>query len=247
MGTHYFRSGMSRRFVWHIVAFLAVITALLPASAAPPSPPSPPAPAAFAKIEPASTTDGYLARLLINETPFPGERAYSSEADTRMGMVQIVWVLDGRRHVVPKGYTQWQLAGVRSDNIIDIITGAPGRPQCEGFTRDSAGRPVTARRVEDRLTYLLNIANKGSGPGRFANLINYAQGLASAYNEGGIETADHFAGLRSVGKTPVTGRAYSWMTNVNNYNPGGNFVRIPDSEDGSLGGNRYFTLRKDPK
>jgi hypothetical protein len=43
---------------------------------------------------------------------------------------------------------------------------------------------------------------------------------------------------------PVTGRAYSWMTDRGCYNPGGNFVRIPDAEQGSLGGNRFFTLRK---
>jgi len=46
---------------------------------------------------------------------------------------------------------------------------------------------------------------------------------------------------------PVTGRAYSWMTDVDSYHPGGNFVSIPSTDDGSLGGNRFFTLRKDPK
>ena len=244
MRTQYshFRTGISGCLIRHIAVLLtAIITLWLNnASAIAASPP-------FAKIESVNTTNGYLARLLINETPFPGERAYVSEADTRQAMTQILWVLDGRLHVIPKGYTQWQIAGVRSNNIIDVITGTGGRPQCEGFSRDSAGRAVTAPRVEERLAYLLNIANKGSRPGRFANLLNYAQGLANAYKRGGIEAADQFAGLRYIGKTAVTGRAYSWMTDVNNYNPGGNFVTIPDSEDGSLGGNRFFTLRKDPK
>jgi hypothetical protein len=37
------------------------------------------------------------------------------------------------------------------------------------------------------------------------------------------------------------------MTDKDYYRPGGNFVTIPDAEDGSLGGNRFFTLRKAPK
>jgi len=50
-----------------------------------------------------------------------------------------------------------------------------------------------------------------------------------------------------VNRVAVTGRAYSWMTDRDIYNPGGNFVTIPDSQNGSVGGNRFFTLRKDPK
>ena len=204
-------------------------------------------PAFFARIDPADTTTGYLARLLINETSFPGERAFISEADTRAAMVQILWVLDSRLHAIPKGYSQWQLAGVKSDDILEIITGSKGRPQCEGFSRNSAGKAIVAARVEQRLNYLLKIANKGSTPGRFADLLNYGQGLAAAYSEGGIEQADRFTRLRAVGNLPVTGRGYSWMTDVNDYHPGGNFVRIPDTESGSLGGNRFFTLRRNPK
>jgi hypothetical protein len=45
----------------------------------------------------------------------------------------------------------------------------------------------------------------------------------------------------------VTGRAYSWMTDVGTWHPGGNFVSIPSSSGGSLAGNRFFTLRKVPK
>ena len=53
--------------------------------------------------------------------------------------------------------------------------------------------------------------------------------------------------FRSVNQIAVTGRAYSWMTGQDYYNPGGNFVRIPDAQQGLLGGNRFFTLRKDPR
>jgi hypothetical protein len=87
------------------------------------------------------------------------------------------------------------------------------------------------------------IAGRGK-PGRFARLINHAQGLASAYVHDGIIGADRFAQLTRIGSVPVTGGAYSWMTDRDCYRPGGNFVRIPDNHQGSLGGNRFFTLRK---
>jgi hypothetical protein len=203
--------------------------------------------AAFAQIAPADATNGYVARLLINEVPFPGERSFESESDTRAAMLQVLWVLHSRIYHIPARYTQWQVAGVRSSDIIDVITGTGGRPQCEGFYRDAQGRFVTAPRVEERLNYLLKIASSGGQPGRFANLLNYAQGLANAYLRGGIEEADRYAGLRRVGSIKVTGRAYSWMTDLDCYSPGGNFVSIPSAEDGTLGGNRFFTLRKHPK
>jgi len=201
----------------------------------------------FVQMDSASTVSGYLARLLINEVPFPGERAYESENATKEAMVQILWVLHGRIHFVPKGYTQQQIAGVRSQSIIDVITGTDDRRQCEGFYKDSDGKFVTDERVEERLDYLLKIANKGNKPGRFSGLLNFGQGLARAYVKGGIEEADRYADIKWVKSIAVTGRAYSWMTDVNNYHPGGNFVSIPNDMEGSLGGNRFFTLRKEPK
>ena len=98
-----------------------------------------------------------------------------------------------------------------------------------------------------RLENLLRIANSGEAPGRFAGLLNFAQGLATAYLAGGIPGADRYAGLTVVNRLAVTGRAYAWMTDQDFYDPGGNFVTIPDSLEGSLGGNRFFTLRKEPK
>jgi hypothetical protein len=201
----------------------------------------------FVQLDRPDTSSGYLARLLINEVPFPSERAYESEADTKSAMFEILWVLHSRIHLIPKGYTQQQVAGVRSPDIIDVITGTGGRRQCEGFYRNAAGQFVTAPRVEERLNYLLKIANSGGKPGRFAALLNYAQGLARAYVKDGIEGADRYAGLKQVGPVVVTGHAYSWMTDVDSYHPGGNFVSIPSTQDGSLGGNRFFTLRKVPK
>ena len=201
----------------------------------------------FVTLDPPDAKPGYLATLLVNEAPFPGERGYVSQENTRGAMLEILWVLHSRIHLIPKGYRQVEVAGVSSDDIIDVITGTGGRRQCEGFYRDDSGRFVAAPRVHERNSYLVKLANSGSKPGRFADLLNYAQGLARAYFKAGIEGADRFAALTRVGPVFVTGHAYSWMTDVDSYHPGGNFVSIPNAEDGSLGGNRFFTLRKEPK
>ena len=198
----------------------------------------------FAQMEAASEPSGYLARLLINESPFPGERGYVSEADSKATMLSILWVLHARMNCVPPGYKQEEIAAIRSQNVIEVIT---AKNQCEGFSKDASGKPVSAPRVEARIQNLLRIANGGDKPGRFANLLNFGQGLASAYLAGGIPGADRFAGLTVVNQVAVTGRAYSWMTGQDYYSPGGNFVKIPDSLQGLLGGNRFFTLRKDPQ
>lgn len=195
-------------------------------------------------MEPAAAAPGYLARLLINEAPFPGERGWLSEEDSKAAMLSILWVLHARMNFVPAGYTQLQIASIRSQNILEVIT---AKNQCEGFFKDAAGQPACAPRVEERLRYLTQIANRGDQPGRFANLLNFGQGLASAYLAGGIPGADRFAGLTLVDRVAVTGRAYSWMTGRDYYHPGGNFVSIPDAAQGLLGGNRFFTLRKEPQ
>jgi hypothetical protein len=195
----------------------------------------------FAEVDGVEYVAGYLARLLINENPFPGEKGYKSMDDSKIGMVQILWVIHCRIKHIPPGYRQEHVANVRSEDIIDIIT---AQGQCDGFSRNEQGKAVVAPRVEERLQYLIKLANKGSKPGKFAELLNYAQGLAEAYVEGGIKQADRFAGLEIIKNIAVTGRAYSWMTDKDYYRPGGDFVTIPDSLNGSIGGNRYYTLRK---
>ena len=198
----------------------------------------------FASLQPAAQPAGYLARLLINESPFPGERGYVSEEDTKATMLSILWVLHSRIHHVPEGYSQEEIAAIRTQNIIDVIT---AKGQCEGFSRGADGKPATDARVEARIQNLLRIANGGGKPGRFASLLGYAQGLASAYLKEDIQGADRYAGLAMVNRIPVTGRAYSWMTGMDYYHPGGNFVKIPDAQQGVLGGNRFYTLRKEPQ
>jgi len=185
---------------------------------------------------------GYVARLLINETPFPGERGWESEADSKDAMRQILLVLDARLKHIPPRYTQRQIATVETDDIIDVMTAGGVHGQVDGFYRDERGRPVTVPRVTTRLEYLVGIASKGK-PGTFARLLNHAQSLATAYARNQAPTPDLFVSLRSISGKPVTGRAYSWMTDVGSFHPGGRFVRIPDDDQGGLGGNRFFTLQ----
>lgn len=204
--------------------------------------PSPAAP--FATLKAPDTPEGFLARLLVNETPFPGERGYVSVEDTEEAMRSVLFVLHARIKQIPAGYKQEEIAAVRTADILDIIT---AKNQCEGFFRDSAGKLAMAPRVGERITYLLGIANRGAAPGRFARLLNYAQSLSNDYFATGVEGRDIFADLLLVGAVPVTGHAFAWMAGQDVYHPGGNFIRIPDANRGLLGGNRFFTLRKDPQ
>lgn len=195
------------------------------------------------EFPPPSDPAGYIARLLINEVPFPGERGYVSEVDTRAAMLAVLWVVESRLKHVPGGYTQPEVASINAENAIEVITAGGEKGQCDGFYRDGSGRPVFSPRVGERIDNLLRIAGQGE-PGRFARLLTYARDLAAAYVRGGIAEADRFAGLRRIGDLPVTGRGYAWMSNCDYYSPGGRFVRIPNVDGGVLGGNRFFTLER---
>jgi len=193
------------------------------------------------ELPPPAEPAGYIARLLINEVPFPGERGYVSEADTRAAMLAVLWVVESRLKHVPGGYTQPEVASVNAQNAIEVITAGGEKGQCDGFYRDGSGRPVFSPRVGERIDNLVRIAGQGE-PGRFARLLTYGRDLAAAYVRGGIAEADRFAGLRRIGAVPVTGRGYAWMSDRDYYDPGGRFVRIPNADHGVLGGNRFFTL-----
>jgi hypothetical protein len=203
------------------------------------------APAAV-NLPAATNTAGYVCRLLINEVPFPGERSYRSEADTKAAMEALLFVLDGRLRRVPKPYKQSQVAATTARDIIDVITAGGVHGQFDGFYRDAKGRPVMVDRVTDRIDNLVDIASRGT-PGKFARLLNYAAALATAYVTDKLTCADPHAPVKAVYGVPATGSAYGWMTDERRFNPGGNFLRIPDEQQGALGGNRFFTLRKDPK
>ena len=194
----------------------------------------------------AGSVEGYVCRLLINEVPFPGERSYTSEADTMLAMEGLLRVLDARLKHIPPGYTQQQIAAVRTGDIIDIITAGGEKGQFDGFYRDASGTPVMVPRITERIDNLLEISGRGQ-PGKFARLLEHAAALARDYTSGTLSCRDPHEDVRVVNGVPATGRAYSWMTDEPQYNPGGNFLRIPDDQEGSLGGNRFFTLRKNPR
>src|SRR5687767_14630135 len=194
----------------------------------------------------ADSTDGYVCRLLINEVPFPGERGYTSEANTMLAMDALLRVLDARLKHIPPPYTQQQIAAVRTANVIDILTAGGVKGQFDGFYRDPSGMPVMAPRITQRINNLVEIAGRGQ-LGKFARLLEHAASLARGYTSGALACRDPHSDVRAVNGVPATGRAYAWMTDEPQYNPGGNFLRIPDDQEGSLGGNRFFTLRKQPR
>ena len=194
------------------------------------------------ELAPATEVNGYVARLLINEVPFPGERGWESEQDSKDAMRQILLVLDARLHHIPTRYTQKQIATVQTDDMITIMTAGGVHGQIDGFFLDDQGRPATVPRIQTRIDYLIGIASQGK-PGTFARLLNHAQKLANDYFAQRLAERDLFEPLEVVEDTAVTGRAYSWMTDVGQFNPGGRFVRIPDDSQGGLGGNRFFTLK----
>ena len=214
-----------------------------PAAAVSPAPPRAAAAKPAVALRPAAEPAGYVARLLINETPFPGERGYVSEEDSQATMRELLLVLHCRSRQIPPGYSRPEIADTNSTEILDIITAGRTHRQVDGFFLDANQQPVMAPRVTERLDNLLRIAGTGT-PGRFARLLNYAQELATAYFQGQVPTPPLYDALSFIRPWPVTGRAYSWMTDQDCYHPGGSFVRIPNDLRGRLGGNRFYTLQQ---
>ena len=190
-----------------------------------------------------TTPEGYVALLLINEVPFPGERAYISEEDSKAAMLSVLWVLHCRLTAIPPGYTQKQVADVRASNVMDIMTAGGIRGQVDGFYQGTDGQPMAVARVHERVAHLVGLANRGQ-PGKIAGLLNYARDLARQYFQTGPAAPDIFADLRKIGSKQVTGHGYAWMTDARQFDPGGSYVFIPDRNQGALGGNRFYTLEK---
>lgn len=194
-------------------------------------------------LPPESSPQGYVARLLINEVPFPGERGYVSEADTKAAMEMILLTLHARSTTLPEPYTRMQVADTSSANIIDVITAGGKRGQVDGFYRDSAGQPVSVPRVDERINYLMGIAGDGK-PGRFSRLLEHAITISNQYFAGELRVVNRYGHIKKIGATPVTGSSFAWMTNHPKFHPRGYFVKIPDRDSGALGGNRFFTLKQ---
>jgi hypothetical protein len=150
-------------------------------------------------------------------------------------------VLHCRASVIPPGYRQRHVAAVETSSVIDVMTAGGVRGQVDGFYEDADGRPVATPRVHERVAALVSIANQGE-PGKVARLLLYARDLSRQYFKTGPAGKDLFADLRKVGSKRVTGHGYAWMTDERRFDPGGTFVRIPDADQGSLGGNRFYTL-----
>ena len=134
-------------------------------------------PGANVELDPPSTPAGYVALLLINEVPFPGERAYVSEENSKAAMLSVLWVLHCRVSVIPPGYTQRQVAAAETRDVIDVMTAGGVKGQVDGFYKGPDGRPVAVPRVHERVTYLLALANQGQ-PGKMAPLLVHARDLA---------------------------------------------------------------------
>jgi len=195
---------------------------------------------------PVANEVGFMARLLINETPFPGEKGYVSEANSKQTMDAILAVVVNRAHRVPRPYSRKAVASVDTSDLIEIVAAGGKRGQVDGFYLDEHSKPAVVPRVEERVEYLLMVANKGT-PGTFAALFTYAQEQSRKALDEHEAAKDPFALLSEIGQIPVTGYSFAWMTDAPQFNPGGNFLRIPNQSNGSLGGNRFFTLRKNPQ
>lgn len=187
----------------------------------------------------------YLAALLINEVPFPGEPRFKNAEDTRAAMQAILWVIECRRAQVPQGYTRHQVAATASTNLIDLITAVN---QMQGFYKTAQERHTFDARVGERIAYLELLAKRRNTP-TITELLAYARELAEAYAVAlALPFEKPFHSLSNLPpETPsVTGSPYGWMTDAPEFHPGGNFVRIPDECGGTLGGNRFYTLRSEP-
>ena len=117
------------------------------------------------------------------ETPFPGEtRFHVSEEETPPRHApDPSGFLHGRIHLVPLRYTQQQIASVHTDDILEVITGGGGLAGARASPTRMPPVAPSPPRVEQRINFLLGIANRGSAPSsRFARLLNFAQNLARA-------------------------------------------------------------------
>ena len=66
------------------------------------------------ELDSPDTPAGYVALLLINEVPFPGERSYISEENSKAAMLSVLWVLHCRLSLIPPGYSQKEVAAVEA-------------------------------------------------------------------------------------------------------------------------------------
>ena len=119
-------------------------------------------------------------------------------------MEGLLRVLDARLKHIPPGYTQQQIAAVRTGNIIDIITAGGVKGQFDGFYRDASGTPVMVPRITQRIDNLVEIAGRGQ-PGKFARLLEHAASLARGYASGALSCRDPHKDVRRSTAYPPPG------------------------------------------
>jgi hypothetical protein len=131
--------------------------------------------------EPAEiAVEDYLAALLINEVPFPGEPAFKSADDSKAAMRAILWTIQCRRAEIPEGYTRQQIAATSSTNLVDIITAFN---QMDGFFKTRTDRHTFAPRVAERITYLRLLGQRDDTP-TISELLDFAHSNALHYAAG---------------------------------------------------------------
>ena len=97
-------------------------------------------PGASVELDDPSTPAGYVALLLINEAPFPGERGYVSEDDSKAAMLSVLWVLHCRVAAIPPGYTQREVAAVTK-----FCQSSQPRPSAQPLLRLNSGPGIDRR------------------------------------------------------------------------------------------------------
>lgn len=174
-----------------------------------------------------STDAGLLARVLIAESQNPLYANYNSaEVFKAMQMISAVY---RNRLAMPSRF-----GAPGAQTLSDVIL---ARGQTEGFSRDTNGNVTISSRVQGLINSVLSLANSGP-PGRFSAFANHAIGIAN----GTIASADPFAGIRSVGGTPISGGVYGYRT-VGSSHPGGTFVLIPASAGGVVAGHQFYGIQ----
>jgi len=172
------------------------------------------------------TDEGLLARLLIAESLTPNRAQYDADS-VKKGMRAMKAAVDNRLKNKPA-----QFGAPNAKNYVDIV-GAAG--QFAGFSKN-AGKIVISSEVQARIDDVLKKANSGK-PGKYAAFVENS--IAVAKNP----VDDPFKDVKKIGTVEVLGGSFGWRP-VDKGSPGGNFLAIPASQGGIVGGNQFYSVKK---
>ncbi len=170
---------------------------------------------------------GVVVHLLLAESQTPSFAAYHVPSVLR-GMHAMKATVANRLALNPSWF-----AAAGASNFRDIVS-APG--QFRGFSKDSTGRLVLHPSVLQRILEIVSQATADPG-GRFASHVELARSVSEA------SVSDPFVLLRKIGDVQVLGGTYGWRT-AGSSAPGGRFVQVPEADGGVIGGNQFYTLKK---